>query len=245
MKNKGTRHISEGELDGLLKEAFLDLDFENVRNKEALELVGNYAMRKNTLLGFFSLKRLNFLLLVLSVLIFLNSFYRYLEPLINKDGKKYEPLLGISSVKKNDAIINKAFPVVKPKISTESKKNVVERTLTLKGKQNKVEPKTVLLAKKEKTDSSLLFKKWQESADSNANKINHFVVDSLAKSSIASNSETVLSPAKKIKPERKITQKVTTKKGKTPRLGKGSRFRKNGTFIMKGGRYGKSRKIQR
>lgn len=240
------RHISENELDALLNQTFLNLDFENARNSEVLEIVGNYNMRKNFLARLFNPQRLNLLLLILSAFIFLNSFYRYLEPIINKNDKNDEPIPGISTVKKN------VLPELKKNVTAESQ-NVTDLKKNEHSRENNSKPeqedkranvKPVIPIKIEKADSMFL----KSLAVVEKDTINNFSksiandpIDIIPKSKIQS-----IAPAiKKSKAERKVTPKLTTKKGKTPRVGRGAKFRKNGTFIMKGGRYGKSRRIQR
>jgi len=89
MENKKSGHISEKELDNLLNEAFLNLDFEsNSKNKEVLAIVTKQAMHKNSIYSFFISRRFNFLFLLLSLLIFLSSFYRYIDPLLSEENKK-------------------------------------------------------------------------------------------------------------------------------------------------------------
>lgn len=242
MENKTSRHISERELDGLLKEAFLGLDFEtNQLNKKALERVGTYTLRRNSFLRLFSSNRMNFLLLILSAFIFLNSFYRYLEPLMNKDTKKYEPVLGISAFIKNDIPVVEKTATTIPQAVEETKTEITPKKSEFR--HNKIKPLVVI--ETEKTDSVLISKPKEAESDSNETVSKIRLSDSLAIPKMETKPPVVLVAEKKIRPERKVTQKISNKKGKSPKVRKGSRFRKNGTFIMKGGRYGKSRKIQR
>lgn len=82
MENKRSGHISEGELDHLLNEAFLNLDFEsNSQNKEVLSIVARHAMQKQGISRLFNMRRLDLLFLLLSIFVFSSSFYRYSKSL--------------------------------------------------------------------------------------------------------------------------------------------------------------------
>lgn len=192
----------------------------------------------------FSSKRLNFILLVVSAFIFLNSFYRYLEPLINKDNKKHEPILGISTLKKEEVPAREEAKVLAIQKATETKETSSVKKKKRLQRKNQAEIKPVVALETEKKDSVLFSQAINSISDSTKVVAKTAEVEPDAPQ-IKVSSPPVKSTTAKINPERKVTQKVSSKKGKTPKVRKHSIFRRNGTFILKGGRYGKSRKIQR
>jgi len=249
VENNRPGHISEKGLDGLLNEAFLNLDFENnSKNKEILELVSKNAMHKKS---FFTLGRINFLLFLLSVSACLMSFYStrdtaavkesayILSTAVSEEHKKPQDVAPAESY----AVKNTREALVENK-SASVKFKAIHLTKSKSEQSRKKKEEKIIIATapgKNLKDSSLKFTESNPSVknvDSLLTKANADTLITVAQSANRDRSSTPKTPNAKSskKPEQtKVTTKVKPGKrkrlklfnGKVKRKNKGSKFLKD------------------
>lgn len=244
MKNKGSGHLTENELDGLLNEVFLNLDFEaNAVNKKVLSAVGKQTMTPKSIFDFLTSYRLNIVFLIFSLIVCLSSFYRYVIA-FDISEKTSIPL----TVHSNSVELTQTVDISKLKDMGTSKRVASSGRIEKEGNRaesttNTKTKNTVLIQKEEnKADSTLITTKTQISsrvADSLSQKARQDSlqgVEHIQSSAVSAAAENA--PAKSQKNVRNPLPEVKAKVGKRSNSRK---FRKEGTFRMKGGRYGKSK----
>lgn len=253
MENNKSGHISEKELDSLLNEAFLNLDFENnSKNKEVLAIVTKQAMRKDSLFTFFNVRWLNLLFLLLSFSVCLTSFYRYMDPLLSKGSKHTHTVPEISVKEKKKPLVLLPTPGSSQKSASE---HPVENTTASAKKVNthpaknkferghKKNNQTVLpaaLSKTNPTDSASKFTGSDPEIKNTEPLLNSTVADSssnVSQKKLLTSSPTSTSPetksSKKLKPLKPATKVKVGKRRRGKLFNRPTKVRKKSSRFLK------------
>lgn len=259
MENKISGHINEEELNCLLKEAFLGQDFETKPiNREALEVVSRQVMRTRVWSPFFTYQRLSHLFNLVAMTIFFFSLLRFFQQLETPAFENSPP----------QPITNVWAPANNPGTAATAPASELKELENLKPSPARLEK---IIQKKHtqkrsvapaSTDQTSADTKKQGKTDSlSANNEVQMAQTTRANSSVVpentveTDSSLTLSPIpikQASKTSRIKTNNVSSsrtepaknnKKGKTGRRGRGKRLGGNGTFILKGNKYRKSRHI--
>jgi hypothetical protein len=240
VKNNNRKNVNEKELDLLLNEVFLKLDGQNVLSgSEALELFAEQAMKQNRLGGFISGRKWNMLFLFFSLLIFLNSLLHVLRVHSDNDIVVPSPLLHDKKINiASEAPRTIDFIKMKDEESMFSKKSLHNKKIKARSKK-----------------INLYFSNSEESKKSFANtwppdaptgKTND--AQSRDRSLIGPSAGSIqmqpvaLTPAKKVredKPEKTTSTVKRSRKGLFSWIRKKRIARRNGTFMLRSGKYGK------
>ncbi|WP_317896999.1 hypothetical protein [Aurantibacillus circumpalustris] len=255
MENNRFGHISQKELDSLLNEAFLNLDFENnSKNKEVLAIVTKQTMSKKPHSTFIYARWLNLGFFLLSFFVCVNSFYRHIDPLFDMISKEEnsDPMMKTEEQKKlmfrlptttysvknapADQLENRS---ASPKFAN---RHSVKNKFQVVNKKNRKKALATTLSKRNSTDSILKY----EVSDSEAKNMNMPLtianVDSLDTISQKKTTASVLvSNSNQSKSSKRVKPIQPENKTKVAKRKKGKLFFRNGTFKLRKGKYGKSR----
>ncbi|PBQ34156.1 hypothetical protein CNR22_21075 [Sphingobacteriaceae bacterium] len=243
MKSKHSRHITEDELDNLLRESFLSLDFEtNLKNKEVLSAVGQRTLSKKNRFNFFTSYRLNLVFLIFSLLICLTCFYHYAQgfPIAKVETVQSLKIIKASEIKKvKPTSISKVVIPLKIEASSNTTKKRNQKNKTIK--QHKKTASASVLKQKLTADSLSRLEEVSVSRRSKDSLSTVMKTDSLKAVRENQSKTALIAKNKTTKSQKSMRQPTPEIKVRTKKMGTSRLFKKDGTFRMKGGRYGKSK----
>lgn len=247
MENKRPGHISEKELDNLLNQVFLNQDFENnSTGKETLAMATKHAMQSSALSRIFNIHWLDRLFLLLSAFICLSSFYRYMNPSLNAEEKKSNPGPHLNPVKKEMPLLIQPAKDHSTKSTGEVQVNGTSSSIIrVHFVKNSPQRDT-------KRDNNQIITEIQADSisvgtepDAEVQAANTSSANLLVDSSTTVFQNNIKAPL----PTATVKKTSSTKKNDSAKIGKKSKakksrgrkvFHRNGTFRLKGNKYGKS-----
>jgi hypothetical protein len=237
VKDKPTIHINEKELGELLNLALLDLDAEKSHlDNNALEVLAENALNKRSLFSkIFTRQNMDFALLVFSLLLCLNSFFRHYHQPVELPAAHSQRVIP-PHIPPNGRPVKTAVPAL---AMGPSKENGRIRKNTVRAAQA----------------SSILINALADSANSGDPRRSEASADvTEVKDVRAGQPETMnmdsaqitakVMPGISVSTEKKARRsqlETNAVKSKTSKRHKRIRFHKNGTFKLKNGRYGTSK----
>ena len=251
MKSNHIGHISEAELDGLLGEAFLNLDFENnPDDSKVLDFVTKEVMFSSFLSRIFKGHRLDLLFLLLSIIVCLSSMLRYMQLQVDPESKNILPVLSITKPALSSPMHQEKKDGTKLTATFKSVNNISPEITKLQSTKNK----NKRLSKKNLNPVIPVTPNGITSDDSQSVFKNRILetkqVDSVNTQPLYSSvgslrytpSPAPVSTSRKFKPETKTyTSKAEKRKIKKEKRRKRRQLHRDGTFVMKGNKYRKSR----
>jgi hypothetical protein len=233
--------LTENELDKLLKESFLELDLKASANVRMLDMVAGHQLRNRGISSFLNAERWNLIVLLFCISACLNSFYTYInnnEELIMQKTRSSFSLSPVNTRQGEKTLAKSLGGADKINIGTSDlfsnkhKNKKEQRTSALKVavvpiQTEEVEPENIPLE------------------DSSA-----FTKNDAIQTVQSVGQQTTTVPVKQEMAAPSINRRVTeakaepaTTKAKKVRKKRRSVFHRNGTFIMKSGKYRKSSRI--
>jgi hypothetical protein len=232
--------LTENELDKLLKESFLDLDLKASANVRMLDMVAGHQLRNRGISSFLNADRWNLIVLLFCLSACLNSFYTFIDQTNEHIKPATNPSYPVIAVHMNIPVsaVTKSSPV-------KNKINLKARAAISKDKKTRAKPKSFVGGSNiplpdKATEPAIVLK-----ADSTSDQTNNAINNSQAVEPPTVQPVVNRQPAASAITRNVIEAKAepATSKAKKVRKKRRSVFHRNGTFIMKSGKYRKSSRI--